>query len=123
MASSCYAQLRQSTSTSYEISIQKNTVIEPVAQPEENMQTEQEKSCSIVQEALSEDDFFFDIEDEVCDANSTSCDELTGVLSRLQNLVKIFGVQAVLAALYLSEKVSGSYVWLVGYLNSLNKKA
>lgn len=117
LASSCYAQPRQSATIVYSFPEQNNAEQKPVRTAEEK------KSCSMVQEALSEDDFFFDFEDEECTSNQAGCDESIGVVSRLQDLIKTFGVQAVLGAMYISEKVSGSYAWLVGCLNSLNKKA
>lgn len=97
LVSSCYAQPQEGESA-------------PRSQPEEK------SSCSVVQEALFEDDFFFDMEDEQ-DSSTENYDEPTGLVSRLQGLVNTLGVQALLGAMYISGVCSDAYHYIQGLLN------
>ncbi len=79
----------------------------------------EEKSCSIGEGALDEDDLFFDDGDDQESNQPETGQEQTGLLARLQELVNRLGVQAVLGALYISDACSCSYAWLAAYLGAL----
>jgi hypothetical protein len=89
-----------------------------VCYAETDLQTEEEQACSMVQEALAEDDFFFDFPDDLQD----NVDEQIEAPCRLHDLATTLGVQAVLGVMCISEVCSESYAWLVAKINCLKKK-